>query len=192
MATTQVGLIMEFFRQNPNRDIPTEEIVDWVTAEWEKRKGSKFRDPDRMVRKLAQDGKLIKIRNGLYRYDPDAVTSRGLEDFPQALREAILKRDNYRCVFCGMGPENGVEVYVDHIKPKDLGGEATLENGQTLCARHNNLKKNYSQTESGKRVFIRLYKRAKQLGDQKNLAFFRDVLRVYEKHGVNGHIEWEE
>lgn len=76
MATTQVDLIMEFFQQHPNRDIPTEEVVDWVTVEWERRKGTKFRDPDRAIRMLAQQGQLIKLKNGLYRYDPDLVQKR--------------------------------------------------------------------------------------------------------------------
>lgn len=193
MAATQTALIMEFFQQNPHRDVPTKEVVDWVTAEWERRTGRKFRDPDRAIRMLAQQGLLIKLRNGLYRYDPEAIKARDdLEDFPLAVRQAILERDGYKCVMCGMGLEHGVDVYVDHIIPKDRGGKATLENGQTLCGRHNNLKKNYSQTESGKRMFIRLYERAKELGDEQNLAFFRDILRVYAQHGVNGHIKWKE
>ncbi|WP_363316916.1 HNH endonuclease [Helicobacter sp. UBA3407] len=33
--------------------------------------------------------------------------------------------------------KEGAKLYIDHIKPKDLGGKATLENGQTLCSRRN-------------------------------------------------------
>ena len=47
--------------------------------------------------------------------------------------------------------QDGVELQVDHIKPKDKGGKATFENGQTLCATHNFRKKNYRQTETGKK-----------------------------------------
>ncbi|WP_408648712.1 hypothetical protein [Tumidithrix elongata] len=37
------------------------------------------------------------------------------------------------------------------MKPKDMGGLATIENGQTLCSQHNFLKKNLRQTETGKK-----------------------------------------
>jgi predicted restriction endonuclease len=192
MESSQADLIMEYFMAHPNRDIEHPEIVDWATAEHLKRTGKVFRDPDRAIRKLHQQGMLIKVSKGVYRYDPDAIHTRDLEDFTPELREAIFKRDNYRCVICGMGRDNGVEIHADHIRPKDKGGRATLENGQTLCAAHNFRKKNYSQTESGKRMFIRLYESAKSIGDDEMMAFCREILEVYDKYNVNGHIEWKE
>ncbi|MGB9701357.1 MAG: HNH endonuclease [Candidatus Kapaibacteriota bacterium] len=80
---------------------------------------------------------------------------------------------------------------MDHIKPKDLGGEASIENGQTLCAQHNFLKKNYKQTETGKKMFIRLYELAKKYNDEKLLKFCTQILEVFEKNNINGHIEWK-
>ncbi len=62
---TQAELIMEFFKKNPNRDIKHPEIVDWVTAEFLKRSGEVFRDPDRGIRKLSQQGHLIKKAKGV-------------------------------------------------------------------------------------------------------------------------------
>jgi hypothetical protein len=182
---------MEYFKKNPNRDIKHPEIVDWVFAEWHKRTGKVFRDPDRGIRRLSQDGLLIKVAKGIYRYDPDFVVKRDLEDFTPAQKEAIMKRDNYRCVVCGNGIVNGVELQVDHIKPKDKGGKATIENGETLCAQHNFIKKNYKQTESGKRFFIRLYEAAKANNDKQLQDFCSQILEVYEKNKVNGHIVWE-
>lgn len=35
---------------------------------------------------------------------------------------------------CGRGSKEGIELQVDHIKPKELGGRAGIENGQALCA----------------------------------------------------------
>ena len=58
----QSELLMEFFKKNPNRDIPHPEVVDWVTAEYLKRTGKVFRDPDRGIRKLHQNGYLKKIK----------------------------------------------------------------------------------------------------------------------------------
>lgn len=182
---------MEFFTKNPKRNIKHPEIVDWVTEEWKKRTGEVFRDPDRGIRKLSQQGLLQKISKGVYRYDPDFIVNRKLEDFTPSQKAAILKRDNYRCVVCGKGILDGVELQIDHIKPKDLGGEAILENGQTLCAQHNFKKKNYRQTETGKKMFIRLHDLARSIGDRETQNFCAEILEVFEKNNVNGHIEWK-
>ncbi|WP_233706727.1 HNH endonuclease [Helicobacter felis] len=114
-----------------------------------------------------------------------------MEDFSPTLKKQILERDGYKCVICGAGQKEGVELHVDHIKPKDLGGQASLENGQTLCARHNFLKKNFNQTETGKKMFMRLLESARKNKEYDLVAFLEEVLSVYEKHGINGHIEWK-
>ncbi len=159
---SQLDLLMEFFKKNPKRAIKHPEIVDWATKEWKKRSGKIFRDPDRGIRSLYQKGFLIKEKKGIYRYDPDYVIKKHSEDFSQKQKEAIFKRDKYKCVICGAGKKNGVELHADHIKPKDLGGKAKISNGQTLCSQHNFLKKNFKQTETGKKMFISLYKLAKK------------------------------
>lgn len=189
---SQLDLIMEFFKANPKRDISHPEVVDWVSAEWQKRTGKVFRDPDRGIRSLHQRGYLQKIAKGVYRYEPEMVHLReDLEDFSPALKRQILERDGYKCVICGFGKKEGVELHIDHIKPKDLGGKATLQNGQTLCARHNFLKKNLKQTEMGKKMFLQMLETAKENDDKELIAFLREVLEVYEKHNINGHIVWK-
>src|SRR3989344_1079113 len=189
--TKQMELIMEFFRKNPNRDIKHPEVVDWVVKEYKKRTGKVFRDPDRGIRKLSQEGQLIKISKGVYKYDPKFIKIKELEDFTQKQKEEIFKRDNYRCVVCGKGIKDGIEIHADHIRPKDLGGNAAIENGQTLCAQHNFQKKNYKQTETGKKMFIRLYDLSKKNEDKRLKDFCHAVLSVFEKHSINGHISWE-
>lgn len=187
----QANLIMEYFRKNPKREIKHPEIVDWVVEEYKKRTGKVFRDPDRSIRKLSQQGQLIKISKGVYEYDPDFINNREFEDFTPAQKEEIFKRDNYRCVICGRGQADGVEIQADHIKPKELGGKAKIENGQTLCAQHNFQKKYYKQTETGKRMFIRLYELAKKNNDKELIKFCEDILKVYEENNINGHIIWK-
>lgn len=187
---TQSGLILAYYQRNPNRDIPHAEIVDWATAEWEKLTGQKFRDPDRAIRKLYSEGLLIKVAKGIYRYDPSYLSHELQEDFTTELKRKILERDGYRCVYCGRGPAEGMELHVDHIKPKSAGGKATLENGQTLCSEHNIWKKAYNQTESGKRLFIRLLDFARQNGDSLMELFCLRILEVYDEFNINGHIDW--
>ena len=113
-----------------------------------------------------------------------------MNDFTNQQKQQIFKRDQYKCVICGKGRENGVELHVDHIKPQSLGGEAIIENGQTLCATHNFRKKNLGQTESGKEMFTRFYELSKKKDDKNMKDFCADVLKVYEEHDINGHIKW--
>lgn len=188
---TQAEIVMEFFKNHPKKDIHHPEIVDWVTEEYKKRTGRVFRDPDRQIRKLHQEGFLIKVAKGIYKYDPNFIKIRELEDFTTEQKKKILERDNFKCVICGKGKKDGIELQVDHIKPKDKGGKATFENGQTLCAMHNFRKKNYKQTETGKKMFIRLYESAKSIDDKKTVDFCKQILEVFEKNDINGHIEWE-
>jgi hypothetical protein len=189
---SQTAFILEYFRKHPKKPIPHAQVVDYVTVAWKKKYGKVLRDPDRAIRKLHQSGKLTKLKKGVYGYGPDCLTSKDLEDFTLVQKQYILKRDGYRCVMCGKGEADGVELCIDHIKPKDLGGRATIGNGQVLCAAHNFLKKNYKQTETGKKMFIRLYELAKEVGDKKQQSFIQDVLKVFEDHGVNGHIIWKD
>jgi hypothetical protein len=49
------------------------------------------------------------------------------------LRDKILRRDNFRCVFCGRGVNDGVKLHVDHIIPVSKGGTSHADNLQTLC-----------------------------------------------------------
>jgi len=53
------------------------------------------------------------------------------------------------------------------------------------------LKKNLKQTESGKKMFIRMYSLAKKEKNKEILDFCRDLLKVYERYKVNGHIKWK-
>jgi len=187
---SQEKLVKEFYIKNPNREIQHQEAVDWLNNEYTRRTGKVFRDPDRAIRKLSQSGFLIKIRKGVYMYDPAHIQNRNLEDFTASQKEEIFRRDGYKCVICGLGRESGLEIHADHIKPKDLGGKAEIVNGQTLCAIHNFRKKNFGQTETGKKMFIRLYEAAKMMDDEKTKSFCKAVLETYEVFEINGHIEW--
>lgn len=186
---SQLNLLLEYYKKNPGRNIKHPEIVDWATTEWKKRTNDVFRDPDRGIRKLHQDGYLINVRKGVYRYDPDFVKNRSLEDFDTKTKEKIFKRDGYRCVICGRGKKEGVDIHVDHVKPKDKGGRAIFENGQTLCSQHNFLKKNLDQTTLGKRYFIRLLKTAKKSKDKNLINFCEEVLRLFDKYKIDTHVK---
>ncbi len=188
---SQEQVIMKFFENNPNRDIHHPEVVDWATNFYENKYNTKFRDPDRAIRKLHQSGKLIKISKGIYSYNPELVKNNKISDFTAKQKAEIFKRDDYKCVKCGMGKREGEELHVDHVKPRDKGGLSTNENGQTLCAKHNFLKKNLGMTETGKKMFLRILESSKENNEIELQKFCEDVLAQYEKHNMNGHIVWK-
>jgi len=184
-------LIVEYFKGHPKENMSHGPVVDWVEVKYKKLYDKKPRDTWRSIRNLHEEGFLIKVKKGVYCYDPDAVKQRELEGFTPEQKKIILRRDGYKCVVCGRGLKDGVELQVDHIKPKYLGGKSTIENGQTLCAQHNFIKKTLKQTETGKKMFIRLYELAKSEGNDELKKFCADVLETYEKYNINGHIVWK-
>jgi len=188
MSKSISDLIMEYFKAHPKQDLEHGPVVDWVEEQYVSLTRKKPRDTWRAIRKLHQQGELIKVRKGVYRYDPDKVHTEELFDFPEDVKQAIFRKDNYRCVVCGSGRENGVEICADHIIPKDKGGANTLENGQTLCAQHNLIKKNYSQTEARKIYFIKMYETAVKNKDKRMMAFCKQVFDAYNHHRINSHI----
>ena len=185
---TVEGLVLEYFKNHPNQELSHGPVVDWATEQYLKEHPNPPRDPWRVIRQLYQKGQLIKVKTGVYKYDPDHVHEVELFEFSAGDKEAVLARDNYRCVVCGRGREDGIALTVDHIVPKDKGGTNTLENGQTLCSQHNLLKKNYSQIEAGKRYFIKMYEIAVATQDEKMIAFCRAVFDAYDEYEVDFHI----
>jgi predicted restriction endonuclease len=188
---SQEDILKEYFLKNPKKDIKHADSVKWCMKEYKKRTKNVFADPDRGIRKLHQQGFLIKVSKGVYRYDPSFVKKRKLEDFTPEVKKQIFKRDNYKCIVCAKGKAEGMEIQADHILPKDKGGKATLENGQTLCSKHNFLKKNFNQTEFAKKVFIKLYSASKSLGNSEMLNFSKEVLELFEKYNIDDHIKWD-
>ena len=182
-------LIMEYFKAHPNQDLEHAPVVDYVIEKYSEQRGSPPRDPWRNIRNLYQKGILIQVRKGVYRYDPDYQRDVILWNFDSKTKELILKRDGYKCVVCGRGRSDGVELTIDHKKPRDKGGDSSFDNGQTLCTEHNLLKKNYSRTEAGKRYFIQLYEDAVKVDDKKMVSFCDDVFDVYDNHGIDEHIK---
>ncbi len=182
-------MILEYYKARPNLAVPHSEAVDWATQEWLKLTGNVLRDPDRAVRRMHQNGLLVKVDTGVYMYDPSSQAQRKLQDFTAPQKAEILLRDGYRCVVCGLGPSEGAVLHVDHIKPKDKNGQATVDNGQTLCGQHNFIKKNYSQVEAGKRFFVKMRAQAEKVGDQKMINFCNDILALYNNYGYDNQVK---
>lgn len=53
-------------------------------------------------------------------------------------RKLVLKRDNYKCVYCN----SEKDLTIDHVVPVSAGGKSTWENTVTSCKKCNNRKGN--------------------------------------------------
>ena len=60
----------------------------------------------------------------------------------RALREQIMKRDNYTCQICGKYMPDEVGLQIDHIVPVSKGGKSIPTNLQVLCSKCNGRKSN--------------------------------------------------
>lgn len=177
MVKTVTDYIKEYFKKHPNEDVEHGDVVDYIFKFI-----PKARDPWRAIRKLYQEGWLIKVKKGVYKRIPGYKGHGVLTPFPAEVKEAIFKRDNYRCVVCGNGKHNGYEIHADHIKPQNMGGKPILENGQTLCSEHNLMKKKYGTTDFLKKYSKKMLNLAKRYKHKKTENLFNDLLKTIEKH----------
>lgn len=51
------------------------------------------------------------------------------------VRNAVFTRDDYRCVCCGRGIEDGAILHAHHLKYRSLGGTNRMRNLVTVCER---------------------------------------------------------
>jgi 5-methylcytosine-specific restriction endonuclease McrA len=64
-------------------------------------------------------------------------------------RKAILSRDRYICQYCG---STGPRMTVDHLRPKNRGGEFTWENLVCACPKCNSRKGDRTPEEAAMKV----------------------------------------
>lgn len=88
-------LIIEFFMAHPNEEMFHGPVVDWVEEQYQKLYNKKPRDTWRAIRKLHQEGFLIKVKKGIYKYDPQFAEEKELDDFTPEQKKLILERDGY-------------------------------------------------------------------------------------------------
>lgn len=69
-------------------------------------------------------------------------------NLPRWLRFEVMKRDGFRCTYCGCGPPDGVSLQVDHVLPVSAGGTNVPANLTTSCQPCNRGKGRFLLTES--------------------------------------------
>lgn len=185
----QAGIAFEYFLERPGKNVHHDDVVPWIQGMYQTRFGKACRDPDRAIRRLHDLGLLQKVSKGVYCFDPEKVINNELFDFDESTKKAVKDRDGWKCVVCGKGLADGVELQVDHIRPRSKGGDGSLDNGQTLCGSHNYRKNKLDQISMGADVFRRLKKSAEKslesdpVEAQKVIDFCSKVLDVYVEFG---------
>ncbi|HEX3045271.1 MAG TPA: HNH endonuclease [Bacillota bacterium] len=102
---------------------------------------------------LEQKAELLKIcHEKIHSY----ISSKGLaiwdyrllddNPIPDSLRYRVLTDAKGRCALCGATRDETV-LHIDHIIPRSKGGKTVYENLQVLCAKCNQSKNNYDQTD---------------------------------------------
>lgn len=69
-------------------------------------------------------------------------------------RRNILRRDSYKCVYCGRGD---LPLTVDHIVPRARGGQDSWENMACACTKCNNKKGNRTPAEAEMKLLQKPY-----------------------------------
>ena len=61
-------------------------------------------------------------------------------------RSQVFERDDYTCVYCGRSAlsDPGIELSVDHVEPRRLGGDSSAGNLVTACTACNRSKRGLS------------------------------------------------
>ena len=71
MSPTIKDLIMEFFMDHPNKPIKNHIVVKWVNEEYRKAHGKTPATVSGNINQLYHDQKLIHLKTGSYKYDPN-------------------------------------------------------------------------------------------------------------------------
>ena len=91
--------------------------------------------------------------------------------FSKAMAGRILKRDGNRCVICGLGEKDGVELRAAKILLGESDSKLTLESGLTLCEMHYRLQELVGLASAGDAAIADLYTEAASRGTEFLMKF---------------------
>lgn len=77
----------------------------------------------------------LEIRKRAIRQEIRALGGRRRRSrLPARVRFEVLRRDRYRCTYCGRQPRDGAILQVDHVVPRSKGGTDNFSNLRTACS----------------------------------------------------------
>lgn len=75
---SQAAFVLSYFQDRPMMALRYDDWTDDLAAEYKAQTGVTARHFRSVARRLASQGKLIKVRNGVYLYDPEYALSASL------------------------------------------------------------------------------------------------------------------
>lgn len=86
-----------------------------------------IRDHKKAKRKQAREKRRLEYQDRRMANDAEHAK------VTRAMRYDVLRRDDFHCVRCGRGREDGVKLHAVHIVPVSRSGKTVMSNLQTLC-----------------------------------------------------------
>jgi hypothetical protein len=192
MRLSQRDYARQWFLARPNRIFSSRELREQLAGDYEVSTGRAFGDPEKAVRELFKLGFLQRPFEGHYLYETDVQNSADLssgsgDEFPEDTQIKILERDEFKCVICKRGVNEGALVSVGFAKSNLRGGRATVENGRTFCVRHK-LISELSQTSMPRTANLRAVNALLPISERSGARaqmFWEELLDLLKKYGVS-------
>jgi hypothetical protein len=187
MTISQRDFTQDWFIKRPNQIFTSRQLRELLTAEYESLTGKVFGDPEKMVRDLYKINFLERPTEGNYVYRSFADEGVSKTGFSQAERIRILERDNFQCVICKRGAQDGIFLSVGFAKSLMRGGQPTVDNGRTFCPRHKFISE-IGQSSNARTDHIRHLNAVLPSSDKANARsqeFWEEFIELLCKYGVD-------
>lgn len=126
----------ELLFEGRKEDVQLENVLGKALKELVKRRCPK----ERAARREARQEKTDKLKQASAVETRVVLEEAPVRTIPVAVRDEVLKRDNYCCSYLspdGIRCSSRRGLQIDHITPFSLGGDHSTENLRTLCRAHN-------------------------------------------------------
>lgn len=163
------------------------ELREQLTADYESLTGKVFGDPEKMVRDLFKLNYIKRPFEGNYVFQSDHDPYKGKTGFTEKETIEIFERDNFQCVICKRGAQEGILLSVGFAKSLLRGGPPTIENGRTFCPRHKFISE-IGQTSHARSSKLRHLNALFPTSDRANARsqkFWEEFIDLLCKHGVD-------
>ena len=126
-----IEALWQYYGRQPKYHEVRKPLSKFSVGTYEKRYGTFYNALNEFIRAMNGD-----IVDGSISNEKTTSNARNIN---YRLRFKIMQRDNFKCCICGASPANtaGITLHIDHIVPCAKGGQATMENLQTLCSKCN-------------------------------------------------------
>ena len=177
--------LQKFFKENENKVFSLKELNEELTKIYPDENlyiNRSIRDLPKRGFIEEMGGYVTKPSRGHYKFVKGLAPSFKKSPFSQAMKKKILKRDNFRCSWCGCPETKDNPLHIDHLIAEDKGGKGVYENGAVFCTKCNITKSNLDITSFGRKAFEKYLHISKKEKDDVTSNFLEEILKVFDKY----------